>query len=160
MANIQAASKHILLLEPDAMLRHVVAMTARTLDVGQVHEAASEASAVRLLSEKKFHAAILAVSFKQSDPRAYDLSLLDSVRTGATVSDTALPVAVMVEQCDVDRLAQLQSRAVSRVIIKPFRVRVLLDAISYLSRSDDVMPESRERENEPTEPLPPFRAEH
>lgn len=118
------------------MLRHIVATTARTLDIGHVYEAASEATAMRLLNEKVFHGAIIAVGPKQTNPQAYDLSVLDSVRMGATASDPGLPIAVMVEQCSIDLLASLQLLAVSRVIIKPFRVRVLLDAISYLSRSD------------------------
>ena len=137
----------LLLYEPDAMLRNIVAMTARTLHIGQVHETASEATAARLLKEKVFRGAIIAVRVKQTDPQAYDLSLLDSVRLGATVSNPALPIVVMVEQCNSDLLAELQARGVSRIMIKPFRVRVLLAAITNLGSSDDAIPERGERED-------------
>lgn len=137
------------------MLRNIVAMTARTLNIGHIHEAASEATAARLLREKVFRGAIIAVRVKQTDPQAYDLSLLDSVRMGATVSDPALPIVVMVEQCNIDLLAELQARGVSRVMIKPFRVRVLLAAITDLARSDDAIPERSEREDRAmASPLP------
>jgi DNA-binding NarL/FixJ family response regulator len=152
----RTASKQILLLEPDALLRHIVAMTARTLNIGHVHEAANEATAERLLAEKRFHGAIIAVRLEQTDPQAYDLSLLDSVRMGATVSDPGLPIAVMVEQCNIDLIAALKARAVSRVMIKPFRVRVLLDAIAELARFDDAMPNrSAREEGAKASPLPP-----
>ncbi|MDB5919406.1 MAG: hypothetical protein JWR40_3640 [Massilia sp.] len=134
-------SKRMLLLEPDTLLRHTVALTARSMNLVDVVEAGTAGIAARMLDEKTFHGAILAVDLDPANGKAYDLELLDRVRAGATNSDPALPVAVMAHQCNVDLLASLQARKVNKVIIKPFRVRVLLDAIAELDRLANDLPE-------------------
>lgn len=144
----------MLLFEPDTLFRRTVAMTARALNLGHIHEAASVLTATRMLSMTAFHGAIIAVRLAPTDPPAYDLSLLDRVRAGKSASHRDMPIAVMVEQCDLDLLASLQARAVSRVLLKPFRVRVLLDSFADLARCAD-LPDRSAGQDRTTASAPP-----
>jgi CheY-like chemotaxis protein len=130
------ATKNILLVEPEPMLRRTVAMTARSLNLGQVHEAATNAAALRLLSVRTFQGAVIAVDCVGSgkDSR-YDLGLIDRLRADAAANKQALSIAIMTETATPELLSDLRERRISRVILKPFRARVVLDTIETMCRS-------------------------
>jgi CheY-like chemotaxis protein len=123
----------ILLVEPEALLRRTVAMTARSLNLGQVHEAASNNTALSMLRSRPYQGAVISVEClgSGSDSR-YDLSLVDQLRFGdAGVSNgQTMPIAIMAHQATPQLLNALRERKISRVILKPFRARVLLEAIA------------------------------
>jgi CheY-like chemotaxis protein len=122
---------HILLVEPETLLRRTVTLTARSTGIGQVHEAASTEAALRMLRDRTFHAAVIAVDCVGSgDERHYDLSLIDRVRDAETSSHHAMPIAIMAEQATPTLLRALRDRRISRVILKPFRAKVLLETIA------------------------------
>lgn len=126
-----AESTHILLVEPEAMLRRTVAMTARSLGLSQVHEAASAEAARRMLRARAFHGAVIAVECLGSgDARRYDLRLVDELRAGSPANQ-AIPVAIMAQQATAELLHELRDRNISRVILKPFRAKVLLETIEH-----------------------------
>jgi len=129
------ATKHILLVEPEPMLRRTVAMTVRSLNLGQVHEAATSAAALRLLSVRTFQGAVIAVDCVGSgkDSR-YDLGLIDRLRADAAARQT-LSIAIMTETATPELLSDLRERQITRVILKPFRARVVLDTIETMCRS-------------------------
>lgn len=118
----------LLLVEPETMLRRTVALTARTLGLG-VHEAASTALARQMLQRQAFHGAVIAIDCGE----AYDLALLDQVRGGQSASDPAMPIAVLAGRCTPAMLDALRQRDINRVILKPFRARILLDAFAALA---------------------------
>jgi CheY-like chemotaxis protein len=120
--------KAVLLVEPQTMLRRTVALTARSLGMAQIHEAASIALARQMLRQHAFAGAIIAID----DGMEHDLALLDQVRAGDSASDRTIPIAVMAANCTGEQLVQLQQRQVSRVIVKPFKARILLDALAAL----------------------------
>jgi CheY-like chemotaxis protein len=120
----------MLLVEPETLLRRTVSLTARTLGLGQIHEAASWAAAERLLREQPFHGAVIAIDCNAVTEKGYDLALLDLVRDGQSSSDAGIPIAVMADHATAELLRELRHRDVSRVILKPFRARVLLDAFA------------------------------
>ena len=122
--------KHVLLVEPQAVLRRTVALTARSLGLAQIHEAASMALARQILRQRPFDGAIIAID--DGGP-GHDLHLLDQVRGGDSASPPQIPIAVMADNCTGEQLVQLQQRHVARVIVKPFRARVLLDALATLA---------------------------
>lgn len=124
---------HMLLVEPEALLRRTVSLTARTLGLGQVHEAATIPAAQKMLRERRFHGAVIAIDAPADPGRPYDLILLDQVRDGLSACDTAMPIAVMAETATAELMRELRDRKVSRVILKPFRARLLLDAIASFS---------------------------
>ena len=130
------ATTHILLVEPEPMLRRTVAMTARSLNLGQVHEAATSAAALRLLSVRTLQGAVIAVDCVGSgkDSR-YDLGLIDRLRADAAAARQTLSIAIMTETATPELLSDLRERRISRVILKPFRARVVLDTIETMCRS-------------------------
>lgn len=120
----------MLLVEPATLLRRTVALTARTMGVATVHEAASHALALRLLKDQRFDGALIAIEPGQGDSAASALALVDQVRAGDTASHKALPIAIMIDNCDAAMLSALLARGVTRVLIKPFRARNLLDTFA------------------------------
>lgn len=120
---------HILLVEPEPMLRRTVVMTARSLGMSQVHEAASNDAALRLLRSRTFHGAVIAVDcVGRGADQQYDLGLIDRLRADDTPGK-AMPIAIMAEQATAELLSALRDRNISRVILKPFRAKVLLETI-------------------------------
>lgn len=127
--------KHILLMEPETLLRRTVALTARGLGLGQVHEAASNEAALRLLRSRTFHGAVIAVECLGSGgERRYDLGMVDRLR-GDAAAGHAMPIAIMAEQATPGLLAELRDRQISRVILKPFRAKVLLETIESMCKN-------------------------
>ncbi|MBJ7312672.1 response regulator [Rugamonas sp. CCM 8940] len=120
----------MLLVEPEALLRQTVALTARSLGMGDIREAASGAVARRLLREQAFYGAVFAIDCPDGEISCFDLSLLDQVRGGQSASAPDIPIAIMVEHATCALLKQLQTRQVHRLILKPFRARVLLDTFA------------------------------
>lgn len=131
MAERKPQDKNVLLVEPQAMLRRTVALTARSLGLAQIHEAASMAVARQILRQRPFDGAIIAID--DGGP-VHDLTLLDQVRDGDTASSPRMPIAVMADNCTGEQLIHLQQRQVARVIVKPFRARILLEALASLAR--------------------------
>lgn len=124
---------HILLVEPEPLLRRTVAMTARSLGLGQVHEAATDAAALRLLSVRRFHGAVIAVDCHGSGKDCrYDLGLIDRLRADALAARHVLSIAIMAEQATPELLSDLRERQISRVILKPFRAKVVLETIENI----------------------------
>jgi DNA-binding NarL/FixJ family response regulator len=122
---------HMLLVEPEPLLRRTVSLTARTLGLGYVHEAASLVAARRLLAERRFHGAVIAVACVENDgQRHYDMALVEQVRKGLTSSAADMPIAIMADQATPELVKELQGRHISRLILKPFRAKVLLEAIA------------------------------
>jgi len=130
MADAVPTTADMLLVEPVTLLRRTVSLTARTMGVARVHEAASSAQALRLLRERAFDGAVIAIEAQ------HDLALLDEVRTGATASKPGMPIAVMLAECDAMLLAALQARGVARVLLKPFKARNLLDTFAMLGKAE------------------------
>lgn len=122
----------VLLMEPEPLLRRTVTLTARSLGVAEVYEAASARAAQRMLYERSYQGAVIAVGSLDGDDAPPDLSLLDEVRKGGTASDRAMPIAVLAERCDATLLQALRERGVKRIILKPLRARLLLDAFAEI----------------------------
>lgn len=124
---------HILLVEPEPMLRRTVAMTARSLGISQVHEAASNDAALRMLRTRTYHGAVVAVNcVGNGNERRYDLGLIDLLRAGVDPGQ-GMPIAIMTDQATPQLLGELRDRRISRVILKPFRAKVLLETIEQFS---------------------------
>ncbi|MCW5623384.1 MAG: response regulator [Burkholderiales bacterium] len=118
----------LLLFEPETLLRRTVAMTARSMGLAQVHEAATYEAALQLAREHTFAGLMLAI-----DEEGRGMGLVAQVRDGSTACATQMPVGVLVSQCDGALLDRLKEAHVKSVTLKPFRVRTLLTAISTLT---------------------------
>ena len=120
----------MLLLEPTTLLRRTVALTARSLGLANVHEAASHVLAQSLLDRKAFDGALIAIDDQHGVHDEEALALLDKVRSGGTASAASMPIAVMTDRCDAALLAALRARGVNRILLKPFKARHLLDTFA------------------------------
>lgn len=123
----------MLLLETDPLLRRTVALTARAMGLADVHEAGSPQVARRMIREHAFRGAVIALDFGERQYNQYDLSLIDEIRDGENTR--AIPIAVLVSSCDAPLLQELRLREVTRVILKPFRARTLLDTFAAFQES-------------------------
>ena len=121
------SSGSLLLVEPQFVLRRTVATMARDMGLAVVQEATSPGVAERLLSERRFDAMLIAI-----DEGGLALALMDKVRAGETSHPTDLPIAVMALSCDVELALRLKQLDVFRLLLKPFKVRGMLEVISAL----------------------------
>lgn len=125
----------LLLVEPQTLLRRTIALTARSAELATMHEAASADSARSLLSQRRFDGAVIAVDLETPQAQGGPLGLLELLSEAKGVNDAAVPIAVMVERCDASLLASLRMYGVSRIILKPFRARAVIDTIAELGRA-------------------------
>jgi ActR/RegA family two-component response regulator len=124
----------LLLLEPDALLRRTVALTARSMQCGEVHEATSIDGAMALSRMRLFKGAVLALDFNDEEGRQRSLDLMSSLRKGAFGERNGTRIAVMLDACSVELLQELKERDISRVILKPFRARILLEVLTEFAQ--------------------------
>lgn len=124
---VNMADSRWLLLEPDTLLRRTVALTARSLSMGDVREATRVEEARSQMRSTRFKAALLAL---ETGDGMLDLSLLDDWQ--ATQGAQGGAVAVLLKSVTPALLAELSGRGVKRIIVKPFRARVLLDTLEQL----------------------------
>lgn len=117
----------LLLMEPQFVLRRTVALLARDMGLTDVLEATSPATAEKLLHERRFNALLIAI-----DDDGQALELLRQLRAGSTSQIPGLPVAATAASCDIELVLRLKQLDVCRLLLKPFKVRGMLDAISAL----------------------------
>lgn len=134
MAELHPPARSMLLMEPELMLRRTVALTARSIGVANIVEAANAASASKLLRERVFDGAVIAVDAADGSQLA-DLALLDELRSGDSGTSGKIPIAVLAERCDAALVLALRQRDVTRVIVKPFRARTLLETFSEFAQA-------------------------
>lgn len=123
-----ANQKQLLLLEPDAMVRHTVAMTARSIGLAEIHEAARRESAWEKVRRNKFNGFLLALG---SDK--LELDIVSEIRAGKTPSSPGANVAVLVDQCDQELLQTLRLVGVDQIVVRPFKVKTLLGTIQRIA---------------------------
>ncbi|RZL29575.1 MAG: response regulator [Rubrivivax sp.] len=120
-------SGRLLLVEPQFVLRRTVSTMARDMGLADVQEATSPAVARKLLSERRFNALLLAI-----DDEGDALALLQRLRSGDTPHPADVPVAVTAMSCDVELAMRMKELDVRRLLLKPFKVRGMLEVISAL----------------------------
>lgn len=119
--------KQLLLVDPHSLFRRTVAAVARELGLADVHEASSHAVARQMLQFRRFDAMILDI-----DESLSALAILQDLRSGGTGSDAELPVALTADSCDLATLTMFKQMQVRRIMLKPFKVKTVLDVVSEL----------------------------
>jgi hypothetical protein len=107
-------------------------LTARSFFKGEVHEASSFPMARGMLGQV-YCDLILALDCGGGRQPAHDFSLIERVRDAETACATGMPIAVMVDRCNAELTEALHQRDVSRIIVKPFRARYLLELVTKFS---------------------------
>jgi len=119
--------KKLLLVDPHSLFRRTVAAVARELNLADVHEASSHEVARQLLHSQHFDALMLDIGDGLSA-----LAIVQDVRSSGTASDAALSIAVTAESCDLATLKLFKQMQVRRIMLKPFKVKTVLDVVSEL----------------------------
>jgi CheY-like chemotaxis protein len=120
-------SGRLLLIEPQFVLRRTVATLARDMGLADVQEATSAAVAEKLLFERRYDALLIAI-----DEEGEALELLRRLRAGEASHPADVPVAATATACDVELALRLKQLDVCRLLLKPFKVRGMLEVISAL----------------------------
>lgn len=117
----------LLLLEPYFVLRQTVSAVARELQLADIVEVSSLEAAEQQLERRSFAACLVAVA----DDRR-ELELIQRLRDGRLASLPATPVAVTTHHCDAGMVLTLKEMQISRIVLKPFKVKILLETVSRL----------------------------
>jgi CheY-like chemotaxis protein len=123
---------NILLVEPAHLLRRTVSLTVQSLGTADMTEAAAYATAQHLCEAQRFDGAVVALDWPPENGVCRGLSLIQQIRAGHSASGAAIPIAALVESCNAELLQVLRECAISRILIKPFRVRDVIDTIDNM----------------------------
>jgi DNA-binding NarL/FixJ family response regulator len=121
------ADVHVLVIEPDGLVRGTVASVCRQLDIVKVHTAISVVQGEKQLISRTFHGLLISVA----DGTA-SLDLLARVRAGEFSCAADLPVAVMSPACDQALAIRLKELAVRRLLLQPFKLRDVIHTVEQL----------------------------
>ncbi|MBA4110624.1 MAG: response regulator [Leptothrix sp. (in: Bacteria)] len=121
----------ILLVEPYSVVRSTVASVARSLDIVDIQDAPSIDAATPLLRARAFDGFVIALG----DDRA-GLALVSLIRNGGTSSPSTAAVAITTESVDQESIATLKKLDVRRVLLKPFKVKTILETINAFAQPD------------------------
>jgi DNA-binding NarL/FixJ family response regulator len=117
----------VLILEPDFLLRRTVVGVIRDMQLAEIHEATQADLASRLLMSRRFDALLFAL-----DDEGAAIELLLSLRRGGTLAPADTPVAVTAAACDASLALRLKELKVRRVLLKPFKVKSVIETVSGL----------------------------
>lgn len=122
-------SHTLLLMEQQSLVRSTVAAVARQMNLACIEETSSIDAAEQRLARTRYDGLLLSL-----DEPAPALALLARLRAGEMISDADLPVILMTSACDAELAAQVRQLGVQRLLIKPFKLKLLLQTIEALSR--------------------------
>lgn len=124
---IGASATHVLLIEPDGLVRSTVAAVCRELEIVRMHQATSLTLGEQWLQTWKADGLMLSLA----DPDAA-LDLLTRLRGGDFRCATSIPVAVMAPACDAAMLQRLKDLDVRRFLLQPFKLRDVIQTVEQL----------------------------
>jgi DNA-binding NarL/FixJ family response regulator len=119
---------HILLVEKNHMVGSVIASTARELNLATVRKVTNISNAQQYLSSEIYSGLIATIEDEISD-----LQFLYALRNSSFKAAANMPVVVITPECDEQFAEKLKTLEVSRILIKPFKVRDVISAIELLA---------------------------
>ena len=117
----------LLLVEPQLLIRRTVAAVARELRLAHPKELTTIEQAGALMSFQACDAL-----FFPLDEEAAALELMSRVRNGDTKCRADVPMAVTAAHCSTPLALRLKHLDVLRLLLRPFKVKAVLDAIAAL----------------------------
>ncbi len=117
----------LLLVEPQFLLRRTVSAVARDMRLAEPHEITTIDAAARLVALHAFDALFLSL-----DEEKPAIELMTRVRAGDTQCAAATPIAVTAGACSTVLALRLKELDVRRLLLRPFKVKNVLDAIAAL----------------------------
>ncbi len=120
----------LLLVEPQFLVRRTVAAVARDMRLADPRELTSIEQAATLVSLQAFDALFLSL-----DEEDAALELMSRVRNGQTKCAREVPIAVTAGACGTPLALRLKHLEVKRLLLRPFKVKGVLDAIVALRQA-------------------------
>ena len=117
----------LLLVEPQFLVRRTGAAVARDMRLADPREVTTIEQAVALVASTSFDALFLSL-----DEEAAALELMARVRNGDTKCARDIPIAVTAAACATPLAMRLKQLEVRRLLLRPFKVKGVLDAIVLL----------------------------
>ena len=117
----------LLLVEPQFLLRRTVAAVARDMRLANPKEVTTIEAAETLVAIQAYDALFLSM-----DEEAAALELMSRVRNGETRCPADVPIAVTAAACGTPLALRLKHLEVRRLVLRPFKVKGVLDAIAAL----------------------------
>ncbi len=117
---------HVLLIEPDNLVRGTLAGVCRDLGLARIHQATSVSAATGWLGRRDLQGILVAL-----DPEGAAINMLTALRAGQYACPAHLVVAVMSTTCTVALAQSLKALEVKRLLLQPFKLR---DAILTLEQ--------------------------
>lgn len=117
----------LLLVESQFLLRRTVAAVARDMRLAKPREVTTIELAESLVAIYRFDALFLSL-----DEEDAALALMARVRNGDTKCPRDIPIAVTAAACDTPLALRLKELEVRRLLLRPFKVKGVLDAIAAL----------------------------
>jgi hypothetical protein len=127
VARPMAPPIELLLVEPQFLLRRTVAAVSRDMRLANPRELTTMEQAESLLTFQAFDALFLSL-----DEESAALALMSRVRSGDTKCAADVPMAVMAASCGTPLALRLKELDVRRLLLRPFKVKGVLDAIVAL----------------------------
>lgn len=121
--------KTVLYVEPDSMLRRTVSSTARSLFHVEVMDSSRYENALPLVQNTRFDGLLL--SLGEEDGLALDL--VGRLRRGEFKSHFGIPVVFMCYGLNEARSSALHEAGARRIVMKPVKVRNILEAFGELA---------------------------
>lgn len=122
----------VLLVEPYSVVRATVKSVARSLNIVDVYESPSVETAVQMLHGRSFDGFVIALGDDASG-----LDLINRIRSGDTSSPATAAVAITTDRVDEKSIQAFKQLDVRRVLLKPFKVKTILETISAFAQPQD-----------------------
>jgi DNA-binding NarL/FixJ family response regulator len=117
----------LLLVEQQPLIRSTLVAVARQIELAQIEETASIDIAEQRLRYKTYDGLLLSM-----DETTRALNLLQRLRDGELSGCRMLPVVAMAASCNAELVQQMKRHEVRRLLLKPFKVKELLQSIETL----------------------------
>ena len=117
----------LLLVEPQFLVRRTVSAVARDMRLADPKEVTTIEVAESLVAIHRFDALFLSL-----DEEDAALALMARVRAGETQCPRDIPIAVTAAACGTALAMRLKELDVRRLVLRPFKVKGVLDAIAAL----------------------------
>lgn len=119
---------NLLLVEPQSMVRSTIVSVARQLNLPRIDDTSSVEVARQRLACTRYDGVLLSL-----DERDTAIALLERLRAGELVTPADTPVVVTASGCNTELALTLKQLEVSRLLLKPFKVKSVLETIEALA---------------------------
>jgi hypothetical protein len=128
-------ARTLLLIEPDGLVRGTVASVCRDLQIAQVRQEISIASAEQWLTTGAPQA--LLISLAEGDVA---LDFLTRLRAGAFSCNAGLPVVAMTRAVNAVLVTQIKTLDVRRLLLQPFKLHDVIHTLEQLWPAHEALP--------------------